>query len=156
MICLRGIQLAAIYLNLIATVVDYLTFILWIQTRMSTIKTLKWEAFFQKFWILRWKKLLLIMSKNVFSPKTHELNTKYIYYLLFFLAKTVTQQVFVYYRDILKSEAEAFAVKIKHLIKFGETVSDKWVYSFVYYPRFRFWVYNIFIADAFLVNETIF
>jgi len=46
-------------------------------------------------------------------------------------------------RDISNSETESFAEKIKHLIKFGEKIDNKWVYRFASHPRFAFWAYNI-------------
>ena len=38
---------------------------------------------------------------------------------------------------------ETFALKLKHLIKFGENIDGKWVYRFASHPRFGYWAYNI-------------
>ena len=38
---------------------------------------------------------------------------------------------------------ETFALKLKHLIKFGENIDRKWVYRFASHPRFGYWAYNM-------------
>ena len=38
---------------------------------------------------------------------------------------------------------EAFALKLKHLIKFGENIDGKWVYRFASHPRFGYWAYDM-------------
>lgn len=45
--------------------------------------------------------------------------------------------------DTNDSVTEAFASKLKHLIKFGEKVNGKWVYRFASHPRFAYWAYNM-------------
>ena len=45
--------------------------------------------------------------------------------------------------DTSDSVTEAFANKLKHLIKFGEKINDKWVYRFASHPRFAYWAYNM-------------
>jgi len=46
-------------------------------------------------------------------------------------------------RDISKSELESFALKIKHLLKFGEIKKGVWNYRFTAHPRFCYWAFNI-------------
>ena len=41
------------------------------------------------------------------------------------------------------NNTEAFALKLKHLIKFGENIDGKWVYRFASHPRFGYWAYNM-------------
>ena len=38
---------------------------------------------------------------------------------------------------------DAFASKLKHLIKFSERINDKWFYRFAAHPRFAYWAYKI-------------
>ena len=38
---------------------------------------------------------------------------------------------------------EAFALKLKHLIKFGKNIDGNWVYRFASHPRFGYWAYNM-------------
>ncbi len=45
--------------------------------------------------------------------------------------------------DTGKSPTEAFANKLKHLIKFAEKCNNKWVYRFAAHPRFAYWAFNI-------------
>ena len=45
--------------------------------------------------------------------------------------------------DSSGSITEAFANKLKHLMKFGEKIDGKWVYRFQSHPRFRYWAYNM-------------
>ena len=46
-------------------------------------------------------------------------------------------------RNISENETESFALKIKHLIKFGEKINNVWKYRFASHPRFSYWAYNI-------------
>ena len=46
-------------------------------------------------------------------------------------------------RSIADNDTEAFAQKIKHLIKFAEHIDGKWTYRFASHPRFGYWAYNI-------------
>ena len=46
-------------------------------------------------------------------------------------------------RDIANNDTEAFAKKIKHLIKFVETKDGKYYYRFSAHPRFAYWAYNM-------------
>ena len=46
-------------------------------------------------------------------------------------------------RDISNSEVESFALKIKHLLKFGEFNNGVWNYRFTAHPRFCYWAFNI-------------
>lgn len=46
-------------------------------------------------------------------------------------------------RDTSDSITDAFASKLKHLIKFGEKIDGKWVYRFASHPRFGYWAYNM-------------
>lgn len=41
------------------------------------------------------------------------------------------------------SVTDAFANKLKHLMKFGEKKNGKWVYRFASHPRFGYWAYNM-------------
>lgn len=41
------------------------------------------------------------------------------------------------------SITDAFANKLKHLVKFGEKINGKWVYRFAAHPRFGYWAYNM-------------
>ena len=45
---------------------------------------------------------------------------------------------------------ETFALKLKHLIKFGENIDGKWVYRFASHPRFGYWAYNTFYCRQIL------
>lgn len=45
--------------------------------------------------------------------------------------------------DTADNITEAFATKLKHLIKFGENIDGKWVYRFASHPRFAYWAYNM-------------
>ena len=45
--------------------------------------------------------------------------------------------------NISNNDTEAFADKIKHLIKFAEKIDNQWVYRFAAHPRFAFWAYNM-------------
>ena len=46
-------------------------------------------------------------------------------------------------REIAKSDTEAFSLKIKHLLKFGELRDGKWHFRFAAHPRFAYWAFNI-------------
>ena len=46
-------------------------------------------------------------------------------------------------RNISESETDAFAQKIKHLVKFREKVNGKWHFRFAAHPRFEYWAFNI-------------
>ena len=46
-------------------------------------------------------------------------------------------------RNIADNDAESFALKIEHLIRFGEYIDGKWLYRFASHPRFGYWAYNI-------------
>ena len=46
-------------------------------------------------------------------------------------------------RNISDSDTEAFTLKLKHLIRFGERINGKWVFRFASHPRFAYWAYNI-------------
>ena len=46
-------------------------------------------------------------------------------------------------RNISDSDTEAFALKLKHFIRFGERINGKWVFRFTSHPRFAYWAYNI-------------
>ena len=46
-------------------------------------------------------------------------------------------------RNISDSDTEAIALKLKHLIRFGERINGKWVFRFASHPRFAYWAYNI-------------
>lgn len=46
-------------------------------------------------------------------------------------------------RDIASSDTDAFALKIKHLLKFAEFVNNTYQYRFAAHPRFAYWAYNI-------------
>ena len=38
---------------------------------------------------------------------------------------------------------EVFALKLKHVINFGENIDGKWVYRFASHPRFGYWAYDM-------------
>ena len=46
-------------------------------------------------------------------------------------------------RNISESQTESLAMKIKHLIRFGEKINGTWKYRFAAHPRFGYWAYNI-------------
>ena len=47
-------------------------------------------------------------------------------------------------REISENETEAFAMKLKHLVKFAEIDNNKkLVYRFAVHPRFAYWSYNM-------------
>ena len=46
-------------------------------------------------------------------------------------------------RDIARNENEAFAKKVKHLMKFAELIDGKWHYRFASHPRFGYWAYDM-------------
>ena len=46
-------------------------------------------------------------------------------------------------RNISDCDTEAFALKLKHLIRFGERINGKWLFRFASHPRFAYWAYNI-------------
>lgn len=45
---------------------------------------------------------------------------------------------------------EVFALKLKHVINFGENIDGKWVYRFASHPRFGYWAYNMFYCRQIL------
>jgi len=47
------------------------------------------------------------------------------------------------FSDTAENPTEAFAKKLKHLIKFAERINGKWVYRFASHPRFAYWAYNM-------------
>ena len=59
-------------------------------------------------------------------------------------------------REISQKETESFALKLKHLIKFGEKRNGKWHYRFASHPRFGYWAYNMLYRKRLLSqdNET--
>jgi len=54
------------------------------------------------------------------------------------------------------SVTDAFANKLKHLMKFGEKKNGKWVYRFASHPRFGYWAYNMLYRRRILGKEVIF
>ena len=51
---------------------------------------------------------------------------------------------------ISEHETNAFAYKLKYLIKFGENVNGKRRYSFAAHPRFGYWDYNNIMWKTFI------
>ena len=97
-----------------------------------------------------------ILTENIFQNEVHswtvgseplnEFNTNYLATMAFptlFPDGTADPTNCAIVRNIASSETEAFAEKVKHLIKFGEQVNGKWIYRFACHPRFAFWAYNI-------------
>ena len=46
-------------------------------------------------------------------------------------------------QKISNNEADAFACKSKHSMKFGENMNGRWQYRFAVHARFSYWDYNI-------------
>ena len=46
-------------------------------------------------------------------------------------------------REISSNELESFALKLVHLLKYGEMKDGKWHYRFASHPRFAYWAYNM-------------
>jgi len=46
-------------------------------------------------------------------------------------------------RDVSNRGLEDFALKLTHLLKFGEKRNEKWYYRFASYPRFAYWAFNM-------------
>ena len=46
--------------------------------------------------------------------------------------------------------------RIKHLLKFAELVSGKWVYRFANHPRFSYWAFNMIHRKHILQQSGIF
>ena len=56
-------------------------------------------------------------------------------------------------RNISENETEFFALKIKHLIRFGEYIDNRWSYRFASHSRFSYWAYNILYRRRILGQE---
>ena len=46
--------------------------------------------------------------------------------------------------------------KVKHLIRFGEYINDKWQYRFASYPRFAYWAFNMLQRHRLLGQGTVY
>ena len=45
--------------------------------------------------------------------------------------------------NLAKKRNVALGEKVKHLIRFGERINDKWEYRFASHPRFAYWAFNM-------------
>ena len=54
---------------------------------------------------------------------------------------------------ISDKDTESFSMQLKHLIKFGEKINDRWVYRFARHPRFGYWAYNMLYRKRLLSQD---
>jgi len=60
------------------------------------------------------------------------------------------------FSDTAKNSTDAFANKLKHLVKFAEKIDGKWVYRFASHPRFAYWAYNMLYSRRILGQGSFF
>ena len=60
-------------------------------------------------------------------------------------------------REIYASEVESFALKLKHLIRFGELQNNNnWHFRFASHPRFAYWAFNVLYRKRLLSQGSVF
>ena len=68
----------------------------------------------------------------------------------------VILHVIIIYVIYLIEPTESFALKLKHLIKFGEYKDNMWTFRFASHPRFSYWAFNMLYRRRLLSQGNVF